>query len=77
MINVKHKQFLLIVSYEPGRDGRCVQSLGTNSPHCYDMRLLTIPSFTTYSSFRERSELRKLLLISSNLRFRFLLQFPL
>jgi hypothetical protein len=33
----------LIVNHDPGRDGRCVQSLGTDSPHRDDMRLLVIP----------------------------------
>ena len=28
----------------PGRDGRCVQSLGTNSPRHSDPRLLVIPA---------------------------------
>lgn len=38
-----YKPPLLIVNRDPGRDGRCVQSLGTYSPHRDDMRLLVIP----------------------------------
>lgn len=51
---IKNYNFVLIVYFYiincnfsllacPGRDGRCVQDLGTYSPHRNDMRLLTIP----------------------------------